>query len=128
MILPGTTIEKSGGMCSNCGVLVCYECKDSLVMSKNKPCPRCKAPFHVYSDVETVKRLEAMFEQRRSFSMRCSREGCTGYLNTQWKCALCNWVTCSSCLTPAGKSKAECGRHRCAATGAAGGGLVASGI
>lgn len=77
---------------------------------------------------QTVRRLEAMFEQRRSFSMRCSCEGCLGYLNTQWKCGMCDWVTCSKCLTPAGKSKAECGRHRCVATGTTGGGLVASGI
>ena len=42
-------------MCSSCGVLVCWECKPSLVMKKNAPCPRCSKAFHVSNDKQ-VKR------------------------------------------------------------------------
>ena len=36
-------------------------------------------------------------EERRAFNHRCGRDGCRGFLSSQWKCSVCESVTCNEC-------------------------------
>ena len=36
--------------------------------------------------------------EKREFKQKCPKEGCLGFLSTQWKCGLCNTKVCSKCL------------------------------
>lgn len=37
-------------------------------------------------------------ESKREFKQKCPKEGCLGFLSTQWKCGLCETKVCSKCL------------------------------
>jgi len=37
-------------------------------------------------------------ESKREFKQKCPKEGCLGFLSTQWKCGLCETNVCSKCL------------------------------
>ena len=37
-------------------------------------------------------------EERKKFIRRCMRSGCNGFLSTAWKCGICEYYNCSSCL------------------------------
>jgi hypothetical protein len=39
----------------------------------------------------------------KKFTRRCPSEGCLGFLNTDWKCVICEVVTCKHCNEPFGK-------------------------
>lgn len=36
--------------------------------------------------------------ERRSFMMKCGKEGCRGFLSTAYKCTICSLFTCPDCL------------------------------
>ena len=36
-------------------------------------------------------------EERRAFNHKCGRDGCRGFLSSQWKCSVCDSTTCSEC-------------------------------
>lgn len=36
-------------------------------------------------------------EIRRAFNHKCGREECRGFLSAQWKCSVCESITCSEC-------------------------------
>jgi hypothetical protein len=50
-------------------------------------------------------------KDRRQFIMACSNEDCRGFLNTNYKCEICNLFTCSKCLEIIGPSKND--EHKC---------------
>ncbi len=50
-------------------------------------------------DEENGRKTTAQFIQN------CSREGCRGFLSTQWKCGICDNYTCSECLEYVGPTK-----------------------
>ena len=37
-------------------------------------------------------------QNKRKFKQKCPKDGCLGFLSTQWKCGLCNTKVCSKCL------------------------------
>lgn len=44
-------------------------------------------------------------KERKKFIMACPNEDCKGFLNTQYKCGLCEEYTCSKCMEVIGKDK-----------------------
>ena len=36
-------------------------------------------------------------EEKKKFIRRCTRDGCQGFLSTAWKCAICDYYSCSKC-------------------------------
>ena len=37
-------------------------------------------------------------QNKREFKQKCPKDGCLGFLSTQWKCGLCETKVCSKCL------------------------------
>jgi hypothetical protein len=37
-------------------------------------------------------------EEKKKFIRRCTRDGCQGFLSTAWKCAICEYYSCSKCF------------------------------
>lgn len=37
-------------------------------------------------------------QDKREFKQKCPKDGCLGFLSTQWKCGLCDTKVCSKCL------------------------------
>jgi hypothetical protein len=58
---------------------------------------------------EKVEDLEK--KERKKFVRKCGFTDCKGWLNTHWKCGICENHTCSDCFIITGKHK-ECG-HTC---------------
>lgn len=58
---------------------------------------------------EKVEDLEK--KERKKFVRKCGFTDCKGWLNTHWKCGICENHTCSECFVITGKVK-ECG-HIC---------------
>lgn len=50
-------------------------------------------------------------KERRQFIMACANEDCRGFLNSNYKCEICNLFTCSKCLEVIGVSKDDA--HTC---------------
>jgi hypothetical protein len=50
-------------------------------------------------------------KQRRTFTRKCTFEGCHGWLSSAWKCGLCDNYTCNDCYVI--KGKAHDGDHTC---------------
>lgn len=50
----------------------------------------------IHHEYVAMSRRESTTE-RRQFIMRCAREGCRGFLTEQYKCSVCEGVTCSHC-------------------------------
>ena len=44
-------------------------------------------------------------EEKKTFIRRCLRDGCQGFLSTAWKCGLCEWYSCGTCLTVKGETR-----------------------
>ena len=44
-------------------------------------------------------------EEKKTFIRRCLRDGCQGFLSTAWKCGLCEWYSCGTCLTVKGEHR-----------------------
>jgi hypothetical protein len=44
-------------------------------------------------------------EEKKTFIRRCLRDGCQGFLSTAWKCGLCEWYSCGTCLTVKGQHR-----------------------
>lgn len=44
-----------------------------------------------------ISSLDNNSRERREFIKQCPRDGCTGYLSTQWKCRLCEKFSCARC-------------------------------
>ena len=51
--------------------------------------------------------------EARKFIMGCPRDGCRGFLSTQYKCGLCGYHTCKDCLKCKGHSAEEIEAHVC---------------
>ena len=51
--------------------------------------------------------------EARKFIMGCPRDGCRGFLSTQYKCGLCGYYTCKDCLKCKGKDGDEIIEHVC---------------
>ena len=47
----------------------------------------------------------AAAEEKKTFIRRCLRDGCQGFLSTAWKCGLCEWYSCGTCLTVKGETR-----------------------
>lgn len=47
----------------------------------------------MYNERATVSKTENSYKYMRS----CPADGCRGFLNTNWKCGICEKVTCSKC-------------------------------
>ena len=43
--------------------------------------------------------------QKRKFVQKCQKEGCRGFLSSQWKCGICEEWTCKDCLEVIGLDK-----------------------
>ncbi len=43
--------------------------------------------------------------QKRKFVQKCQKEGCRGFLSSQWKCGICEEWTCKDCLEVIGPDK-----------------------
>lgn len=52
---------------------------------------------------EKVEDLEK--KERKKFVRKCGFTGCNGWLNTHWKCGICENYTCSECFVIKGKDK-----------------------
>ena len=50
-------------------------------------------------------------EEKKTFIRRCLRDGCQGFLSTAWKCGLCEWYSCGTCLTVKGETRDSA--HEC---------------
>jgi hypothetical protein len=53
----------------------------------------------------------AAAEEKKTFIRRCLRDGCQGFLSTAWKCGLCEWYSCGTCLTVKGETRDSA--HEC---------------
>ena len=51
--------------------------------------------------------------EARKFIMGCPRDGCRGFLSTQYKCGLCGYHTCKDCLKCKGHNAEEIEAHIC---------------
>ena len=51
--------------------------------------------------------------EARKFIMGCPRDGCRGFLSTQYKCGLCGYHTCKDCLKCKGHNAEEVEAHVC---------------
>jgi hypothetical protein len=47
----------------------------------------------------------AQADEKKTFIRRCLRDGCQGFLSTAWKCGLCEWYSCGTCLTVKGEHR-----------------------
>lgn len=47
----------------------------------------------------------AVQDEKKTFIRRCLRNGCQGFLSTAWKCGLCEWYSCGTCLTVKGQHR-----------------------
>ena len=56
------------------------------------------------NNINTIRR-GGIIAEKREFIMPCSDPDCRGFLNTSYKCAVCNMFTCSKCHEMLGKSK-----------------------
>lgn len=43
--------------------------------------------------------------EKKTFVRRCLRDSCQGFLSTAWKCGLCEWYSCATCLTVRGEHR-----------------------
>lgn len=50
-------------------------------------------------------------EEKKKFIRRCTRDGCQGFLSTAWKCAICEYYSCSKCFVP--KTQKQDDPHEC---------------
>ena len=46
---------------------------------------------------DLAMRVTPALEDRRAFVQKCSKDGCRGFLNMSWKCAICATYTCAEC-------------------------------
>ena len=51
--------------------------------------------------------------ERRSFLQRCPQAECLGWLNSAWRCTICEKFACNKCLAPLGNCRAANGEHVC---------------
>ena len=51
-------------------------------------------------------------KQRRTFTRKCTQEGCHGWLSSAWKCGLCDNYTCPDCYAIKGKDR-DADTHTC---------------
>ena len=60
-------------------------------------------------NLEVVKNdIEAKPDrEKNTFKRKCNNEGCLGWLNSAWKCGLCENYTCHDCFKGIGKKKKE---------------------
>lgn len=49
----------------------------------------------------------------RSFTQRCPKEGCRGWLNSAYRCGVCSDFSCPRCLAPCGAARADVEAHVC---------------
>lgn len=72
------------------------------------------------SDIEnTIRTIESTAvplegnEERRQFVHPCSRTGCDGFLQANWKCRKCDGITCKDCGMFKGNDATEAEAHVC---------------
>lgn len=61
----------------------------------------------------TEPNVEVIDTERRSFTQRCTREGCLGWLNSAYRCGVCTHFSCPKCLVPCGTTRASLDEHVC---------------
>lgn len=61
----------------------------------------------------TEPHVEASETERRSFTQRCTREGCLGWLNSAYRCGVCSHFSCPKCLVPCGTARSSLDDHVC---------------
>ena len=67
----------------------------------------------IYSIKYNIKRFkkalpptnQEQVTEKRKFVQKCQKEGCRGFLSSQWKCAICQEWTCPKCLEVIGPDK-----------------------
>lgn len=67
----------------------------------------------IYSIKYNIKRFkkalpptnQEQVTEKRKFVQKCQKEGCRGFLSSQWKCAICQEWTCPKCLEVIGSDK-----------------------
>lgn len=47
----------------------------------------------------------------KKFVRKCTRDSCTGFLNTAWHCGMCKYFICNKCFVPIGEKKNDL--HEC---------------
>ena len=60
---------------------------------------------------DDAKEDDVKEEDRKKFIRRCTHDNCTGFLSSAWKCAMCEWYSCSKCF--AVKGDAHDSPHEC---------------
>ncbi len=65
---------------------------------------------HVHAEVDAAAAAASSAagageEEKKTFIRRCLRDGCQGFLSTAWKCGLCEWYSCGTCLTVKGEHR-----------------------
>ena len=66
---------------------------------------------HVHAEVDAAAAASSAAgaseagEEKKTFIRRCLRDGCQGFLSTAWKCGLCEWYSCGTCLTVKGQHR-----------------------
>ena len=105
----------------NCPKCPNEECA-GFVKGKNL-CESCKKRYTVYSDLKTTKEIilqklrDLQFlnfsekETKKEFVRKCPVVNCKGYLDSSWKCGLCESYVCSDCLEIKGRDNIK--EHKC---------------
>ncbi len=120
-IIPGNTFYKCTG--AKCAKKYCKEClyelnpdnthiNGSCIKLDEQSCPCCeytcdKCIVEINKDICALIRVAtlngdgvpaAAETERRKFIMKCQVPDCAGFLSTQYKCGVCDKLTCPECL------------------------------
>jgi hypothetical protein len=60
---------------------------------------------------DDAKQDDKKEEDRKKFIRRCTNDNCKGFLSSAWKCAMCEWYSCSKCFVV--KGEAHDSPHEC---------------
>jgi len=60
---------------------------------------------------DDAKQDDVKEDDRKKFIRRCTHDNCTGFLSSAWKCAMCEWYSCSKCFMV--KGEAHDSPHEC---------------
>ena len=67
----------------------------------------CNLKQQKYINERTIYNIQhgTTIKPKKQFIMACPNQDCKGFLNTQYKCGLCEEYTCSKCMEVIGKDK-----------------------
>jgi hypothetical protein len=88
----------------------CQEEIDDLKVEIRK---RRSQIYNIRTDEVRVDRDDGVVkeEEKRKFIRHCTRDGCQGFLSTAWKCAICEYYSCSKCFKT--KTQKQDDPHEC---------------